>query len=64
MISCVKDDILSPFESAYANRHLVYAILEAIVAALFEELRAGTKEEGNGSVDALLKGRGVGVEGG
>ena len=59
MCKMVEDEILGPFESAYANRHLVYGIMELVIGALVEELRADTSDGASGSIAKLLEERGV-----
>ncbi|KAL1876047.1 hypothetical protein Plec18167_005308 [Paecilomyces lecythidis] len=38
LLSAIENEILDPFSSAYCNRHLMFAIIEAILAKLLPEL--------------------------
>lgn len=62
MIDDVSATVLAPFEDAHLNKHLVVALLEAIVAKVVPELAVDGGGTGGGSVAALLAERGVGEE--
>jgi len=51
------EEILDVFGDEYMNKHLVYSVLEKVVGRVVPELG-----EGGVGVEALLAGRGVGVE--
>ncbi|KAL1849703.1 hypothetical protein Plec18170_007224 [Paecilomyces lecythidis] len=38
LLSAIENEILDPFSSAYCNRHLMFSIIEAILAKLLPEL--------------------------
>ncbi|KAL9053551.1 MAG: hypothetical protein Q9162_004718 [Coniocarpon cinnabarinum] len=59
MIGVVVNEILDPFENAYANRHLIYGIMELIISAVMPELQVGTDDDAGGSIARLLEERGV-----
>lgn len=59
MVKAVSQDILAPFENTYANKHLVYAIMELVIGGLAEELKTDAEGEAQGSVAKLLEERGV-----
>ena len=59
MIGVLSREVLELFEDPYANRHLVYAIVELVVGDVFPELRVDADGEAQGNVARLLEERGV-----